>query len=100
MTPLRVVLGLNVLVVLASYAAAYTFNYGGDAQFIAVLAPFTIATVDLCLGVLCLILMGILNVTGHKAAMLTDKYMQAFMISFGVVFAFAVPACFIVLGHR
>lgn len=100
MTPLRIVLGLNGLALLAGYATAYTFNYGGEALLAAIVAPFVISGINLCLGFATLILMGILKTARRDTATTADKYMQAFMISFGVVFAFAVPACFITFSHR
>jgi len=99
MTPLRIVVALNGIIILSVYACAYTFNYGGEAKLIALLAPFVISVINLCLGVLSLLLVGILKLTKSDNTALADKYMQAFMIGFGITFAYGVPACLFGMQH-
>ncbi|WP_443748520.1 hypothetical protein [Asticcacaulis solisilvae] len=93
MTPLRIVLGLNGIVLLLVYVSTGVFNYWGQARTVALTAPFLISAMNLCLGVLSLILMGLLKIAKSDGAALADKYMQTFMISFGVGFAYGIPAC-------
>lgn len=100
MKPLVIVLGLNALFLAALYAEAYGPGADGSEKGAVLFAPFVVSAVNLCLGLVCVVIMLVLKGLGRTAAAaVADKFMQAFVIAFGVVLAFAVPACFIGISH-
>jgi hypothetical protein len=100
LTPFRVILGLNLIVVVAGLVIAY----GGGAmhdnggKIVTLLMPFAVSLIDLVLGIACLVLMPILRLVSREASAGAKTYMQAFMASFGLVLIIAVPACFAGMG--
>jgi len=94
LTPFRLILGLNAIVVFGGLILAYGGGAvsTGDGKVTTLLMPFAVSLIDLALGVACLVLMLVQRLAGKNAST-ADQYMQAFMISFGLVLVFAVPAC-------
>lgn len=91
LTPFRVILGVNAIVVLGSLVVT-----GNKA--ITLLMPFVVSLLDLVLGIACLVLMLVLRLVNREASAAAGTYMQAFMASFGLVLIIAVPACFVGMG--
>ncbi len=100
LTPFRVILGLNAVVVLGGLVIAYGSGamHNGNGKVITLLMPFIISLIDLALGLACVVLMLALRLVNREASAVADKYMQAFMASFGLVLIIAVPACFAGIG--
>jgi len=101
MTPFRAILGLNAIVVFGGLLLAYGSGavHTGDGKVNTLLMPFVVSLFDLVLGIACLVMMLVLRLAGQDAST-ADKYMQAFMASFGLVLIFAVPACMYGIGVR
>lgn len=99
MTPLRLIGIVNGFILLVVYAFAYVPGGDGTSKIVALLAPFVLAVIDLCLGLLCVVLMLALKRSDPTGSALADQCMQAFMIAFAVTFAFGIPACFYGLSH-
>jgi len=101
-TPFRVILGLNAIVVLGGLVIAYGSGamHDSNGKATTLLMPFAVSLIDLVFGIACLVLMLILRLVSREASTAADKYMQAFMASFGLVLIIAVPACFAGLGMR
>lgn len=98
-TPFRVIAAINAVAVLSVLFIGYG---SGDpnGKAMALLGPFVIAALDLCAGIICVVLMGVFALFNKGAQALADKCMQAFMICFGVVLCISVPACFAGLGLK
>jgi hypothetical protein len=94
MTSFISVFGLNLVVLVMLYAEAYGPGGNSADKGIALFAPFLISAINLCLGLLCLVLMLLFRRTNPTASATADKFMQAFIIAFGAILVFAVPACF------
>jgi len=99
MKPLIAVLGLNGFILAMMYFEAYGPGGNSAARGVTVFAPFVQAVVNLCLGLLCVVAMLVLRRIDKAAAAIAEKFMQAFVIAFGVIFAFGIPACFYTLSH-
>ncbi len=87
--------GINGIILMAIYSVAYGPGGGGGPVVVALLAPFVLAGVNLCLGLVSIVSMLVLRKTDKAAAAMADKAMQAFMIAFAVLFTLGVPACFL-----
>ena len=100
LTPFRVILGLNALIVFGGLIIAYGGGamHNDNGKINTLLMPFAIALLNLMLGIICVVLMLILRLVNREASATADKYMQAFMASFGLVLIIAVPACFAGIG--
>ena len=99
MTPLRLIAGINVFILLLVYAVASLPGIDQTPKIVALFAPFILSMLDLVLGILCIIRMNGLRRTDPPAAVLADKAMQAFMISCAATFTFGIPACLFGLSH-
>lgn len=99
MKPLAIILGLNALILVGLYAEAYAPGSNSSDKGVILFAPFALSAINLCLGLLSVVVMFVLKRVDKTAAAVADKSMQAFMIAFGLVFAFGVPACFLGLSH-
>jgi len=98
--PFAVVGGVHAIILTGIYLLAYrTTNNNGAEKIIAILAPFALAAIDLCLGLLCTVLMLDLRRRGNPAHLVAEKYMQAFVIAFGVMTSISVPACILGVIH-
>jgi len=94
LTPLRVILGINAVVVLGGLVVAYTPRHDANSAIGGMILPFTVSLIDLVIGLVFLVTMMGMRLTDPEGAAMADKCMQAFMISFAMVLIFAVPACF------
>jgi hypothetical protein len=94
MTPLRFIGTANALILLVVYAFAYLPGGDGTGKIAALLAPFILSGLNLCLGLFCVVLMFALKRGDPTGSALADRSMQAFMITCAAVFAFGIPACF------
>lgn len=103
LTPFRVILGLNAIIVFGGLIYAYGSGamHNTSGKIDTLLMPFAVSLIDFVLGLACVVLMLVLRLAGNPEASATaDKYMQAFMAAFGLVLIIAVPACFAGMGMR
>lgn len=99
MKPFIAVFGINLIILVMLYAEAYGPHGNSTEKGVALFAPFVLSAINLCLGLLCIVVMLILKRTNASAAATADKCMQAFIIAFGAILSFAVPACVYGISH-
>lgn len=97
--PWRLVLIINGVLALGIFACVMATNSGNSAVqtlgfAMAIILPLT----NLALGLLSLILMAILQYVDPPSGKVADRFMQTFMIGFGVALFITVPSCFVTLG--
>ena len=102
LTPFRIILGINAVIVFGGLVAAYGTGaaHSANGKATTLLMPFGVSLIDLVFGIACLVLMLVLRLVSREASAAADKYMQAFMAAFGLVLIVAVPACFYGISVR
>ncbi|MDV6330501.1 hypothetical protein [Asticcacaulis sp. 201] len=98
MTPLKAIVIVNAVILGLILIVDCIPNKDGSAKVAALTWPFGLSLIDLGLGLICIIAMGVTKDPEKRAA--ADSTMQGFMISFAMMLLLAVPACFWAIGVR
>ncbi|ESQ86321.1 hypothetical protein AEAC466_03735 [Asticcacaulis sp. AC466] len=98
MTPLKIVVIANAVIWGLTLIVDCLPIHNGAAKGGALMWPFILSMIDLVLGFICLIIMGLTKNSFGRA--LADSFMQGFMISFAIMLLVAVPTCFWAIGVR